>query len=148
MQVAQKPRGTARFRRYASPAAERDVLDIDRNGLHELLHREMRNGHDDEMAIVQSPGVVLSATAAISMGFRQYDANESCFCTYLRCIMIDLVPSPPDELSDILTDVCAVIARIILLAPPERQKEMCVLVLREINDIVEQVLDVNNIAPN
>jgi hypothetical protein len=34
-----------------------------------------------------------------------------------------------------------------LLAPPERQKEMCVLVLREINDI-EQVLDVNNIAPN
>jgi hypothetical protein len=33
-----------------------------------------------------------------------------------------------------------------LLAPPERQKEVCVLVLREINDIVEQVLDVNNIA--
>ena len=62
--------------------------------------------------------------------------------------MIELVPSPPDELSDILTDVCAVIARIILLAPPERQKEMCVLVLREINDIVEQVLDVNNIAPH
>ena len=61
--------------------------------------------------------------------------------------MIELVPSP-DELSDILTDVCAVIARIILLAPPERQKEMCVLVLREVNDIVEQVLDVNNIAPN
>ena len=45
--------------------------------------------------------------------------------------MIELVPSP-DELSDILTDVCAVIARIILLAPPERQKEMWV----------------NNIAPN
>ena len=62
--------------------------------------------------------------------------------------MIELVRSPPDEHSDILTDVCAVIARIILLAPPERQKEMCVLVLREINDIVEQVLDVNNIAPN
>ena len=52
--------------------------------------------------------------------------------------MIELVPSPPDELSDILTDVCAVIARIILLAPPERQR-LCVLVLREINDIVEQV---------
>jgi hypothetical protein len=33
-------------------------------------------------------------------------------------------------------------------APPERQKEMCVLVLREIHDLVEQVLDVNNIAPN
>ena len=56
--------------------------------------------------------------------------------------------SSPDELGDILTDVCAVIARIILLAPPERQKEMCGLVLREVNDIVEQVLDVNNIAPN
>jgi hypothetical protein len=52
--------------------------------------------------------------------------------------MIELVRSPPDEHSDILTDVCAVIARIILLAPPERQKEMCVLVLREINDFVEQ----------
>ena len=45
-------------------------------------------------------------------------------------------------------DVCAVIARLILLAPPERQKEVCALVLREINDIVEQVLDVNNIAPH
>jgi hypothetical protein len=46
------------------------------------------------------------------------------------------------------THVCAVIARLILLAPPERQKEVCALVLREINDIVEQVLDVNNIAPH
>jgi hypothetical protein len=53
--------------------------------------------------------------------------------------MIELVPSQPDELSDIPTEVCAV------LAPPERDG---VLVLREINDLVEQVLDVNNIAPN
>jgi hypothetical protein len=52
--------------------------------------------------------------------------------------MVELVPSPPDELSDILTDVCAVIARIILLAPPERQKEMCVLVLREINELLSK----------
>ena len=56
MKIAPKPRGTARLRRYASPAAERDVLDIDRSGSHELLHREMRNGHDDEMAIVQRTG--------------------------------------------------------------------------------------------
>jgi hypothetical protein len=61
--------------------------------------------------------------------------------------IIELQPSPPDELGGILTDVCAVIARIILLAPPERQKEMCDLVLREIEGIVEQVLDdVNSIA--
>ena len=59
---------------------------------------------------------------------------------------IELQPSPPDELGGIVVDVCAVIARLILLAPPERQKEVCALVLREINDIVEQVLDVNNIA--
>ena len=62
--------------------------------------------------------------------------------------MIELVPSPPDELNDILADFCALMARIILLAPPERQKELCVLVLSEVNDLVEQVLDVNNIAPN
>jgi hypothetical protein len=61
---------------------------------------------------------------------------------------IELQPSPPDELGGIVVDVCAVIARLILLAPPERQKEVCALVLREINDIVEQVLDVNNIAPH
>ena len=61
---------------------------------------------------------------------------------------IELHPSPPDELGGIIVDVCAVIARIILRAPPERQKEMCVLVLREINDVVEQVLDANNIAPH
>ena len=61
---------------------------------------------------------------------------------------IELQPSPPDELGGILVDLCAVIARIILLAPPERQKEMCVLVLREINDVVEQVLDENSVAPN
>ena len=61
---------------------------------------------------------------------------------------IELQPSAPGELGGILVDVCAVIARIILLAPPERQKEMCVLVLREINDIVEQVLDVNTAAPH
>jgi hypothetical protein len=60
---------------------------------------------------------------------------------------IELQPNPPDELGGILTDVCAVIARIILLAPPERQKEMCDLVLREVEGIVEQVLDdVNSIA--
>ena len=48
---------TARHREVAqTPAAERDVLDIDRSGSHELLHREMRNGHDDEMAIVQRTG--------------------------------------------------------------------------------------------
>ena len=61
---------------------------------------------------------------------------------------IELHPSPPDELGGIVVDVCAVIARLILLAPPERQKEVCVLVLREINDIVEQVLDVNSALPD
>ena len=32
---------------------KRDVLDFDRSGLQELLHREMRNGHDAGMAVVQ-----------------------------------------------------------------------------------------------
>jgi hypothetical protein len=64
----------------------------------------------------------------------------------MQIIMINLEPSPPDEFNDILADFCAVMARIILLAPPERQKELCVLVLSEVNDLVEQVLDVNNIA--
>ena len=44
----------------------------------------------------------------------------------------EIQPSLPDEFSDVLTDICAVMARIILLAPPERQKEMCVLVLGEV----------------
>jgi hypothetical protein len=62
---------------------------------------------------------------------------------------IELQRSAPDELDGILVDVCAVIARIILLAPPERQQEMCDLVLREINEVVEQVLDdENSVAPN
>jgi len=61
---------------------------------------------------------------------------------------IELQPNPPDELGGIVVDVCAVIARLILLAPPERQKEVRVLVLREINDIVEQVLDVNSALPD
>jgi hypothetical protein len=42
-------------------------------------------------------------------------------------------------LRGILTDVCAAFARIILLAPPEWQKEMGDLLLREIKGIVEQV---------
>lgn len=61
--------------------------------------------------------------------------------------MPEMIETPPDELGGIVVDVCAVIARLILLAPPERQKEVCALVLREINNIVEQVLDVN-IAPH
>ena len=51
---------------------------------------------------------------------------------------IELHPSPPDELGGIVVDVCAVIARLILLAPPERQKEVCVLVLREINVLLSK----------
>ena len=82
---------------------------------------------------------------AISGNFRNF--AQGIVATAMR-ENIEPRLSPPDELGDILTDVCAVIARIILLAPPERQNEMCGLVLREVNDIVEQVLDVNNIAPH
>ena len=60
--------------------------------------------------------------------------------------MIDLAPSPPDELSELIADVCAVLTRIVLLAPPDQQRDICVLMVREINDIVEQVLHGNDTA--
>jgi hypothetical protein len=63
------------------------------------------------------------------------------------CIMIDIPLSPRDEFSELIRDVCAVVERIILLAPPDQQRDICVLALREINDIVEQVLYVNNTTP-
>ena len=47
----------------------------------------------------------------------------------------------PDDIDDILIDACALIARIILLAPPERQRAICDHVLREIGDIVDHVLN-------
>ena len=47
----------------------------------------------------------------------------------------------PNDIDDILIDACALIARIILLAPPERQRAICDHVLREIGDIVDHVLN-------
>ena len=47
----------------------------------------------------------------------------------------------PNDIDDILIDACALIARIILLAPPERQRPICDHVLREIGDIVDHVLN-------
>jgi hypothetical protein len=47
----------------------------------------------------------------------------------------------PDDIDDIVIDACALIARIILLAPAERQRAICDLVLREIGDIVDHVLN-------
>jgi hypothetical protein len=47
----------------------------------------------------------------------------------------------PDGIDDILIDARALIARIILLAPPERQSAICDHVLREIGDIVDHVLN-------
>jgi hypothetical protein len=55
---------------------KRDVLDFDRSGLQELLHREMRNGHDAGMAVVQR--VTRSARfreRARSRQFRPRDHN-------------------------------------------------------------------------
>ena len=45
------------------------------------------------------------------------------------------------DIDDIVIDACALIARIILLAPPERQRAICDHVLREIGDIVDHVLN-------
>jgi hypothetical protein len=57
---------------------------------------------------------------------------------------IDLVPSQPDELRELIADVCAVMGRIILLAPPDQQRDICVFVAREINEMLEQVLHGDN----
>jgi hypothetical protein len=43
---------------------KRDVLDFDRSGLQELLHREMRNGHDAGMAVVQRVSVAHALVSA------------------------------------------------------------------------------------
>ena len=58
--------------------------------------------------------------------------------------MTDLVPSPPDELRELIVDLCVALGRIILLAPRDQQRDICVFVLREISDTVEQVLHLNN----
>jgi hypothetical protein len=70
------------------------------------------------------------------------------FSTQIRCIMIDLVLSSPDELRELIADVCAVMGRIILLAPPDQQRDICVFVAREINEMLEQVLHLNNTMPH
>ena len=55
-------------------------------------------------------------------------------------------PSPsvatrlPDDIEGILADACALIARIILLAPRERQRVICDHVQHEIGDIVDHIL--------
>jgi len=63
-------------------------------------------------------------------------------------LMNNHTPSPrsamtlrsPDNIDDVLTDACALIARIILLAPPERHRAICDHVQREIGTIVDHVL--------
>jgi hypothetical protein len=111
-----------------------------------------KNGPIPDFPAIQT---VMSA-AQLPAKVRKFAQGIVATCNHLSVsiqrtstmVDIDLQPSRPDEFSDILTDVCAVMARIILLAPPERQREMCALVLSEVNDIVEHILDVNNLAPH
>jgi hypothetical protein len=51
-----------------------------------------------------------------------------------------------DNITDILTDACALIARIIMMAPPEQQAMMCKHVLHEIGGIVQTILTLDTIG--
>jgi len=62
-------------------------------------------------------------------------------------IMHQSSPSPsaastrsPDDIEGILSDACALIARIILLAPRERQRAICEHVQNDIGDIIDHIL--------
>ena len=54
-------------------------------------------------------------SGAIPTKLEQCDANGQFFSTQVRCIMIDLAPSPPDELSELIADV----------APYDRNRSAC-----------------------
>jgi hypothetical protein len=57
-----------------------------------------------------------------------------------RTILDAMNDAPRDEFKDAVSDIVAVLARLILLAPREQQEMLCSHVLHEVGDTVEHIV--------
>ena len=139
-----RPRGGGGDREAAGDVGKRVTRQDEAKGVEMLT-----NYNEARRALSAIPAKVRKfAQVIVARGNHLSAGRRSHTRTIPMAEKIDLVPSPPDEFSELIMDVCIVIGRVILLAPPDQQRAMCVLVLREINDVVEQVLQVNETSPH